>query len=127
MPAWNHSQLGFPLKQGYSFEFTQKLKAFNVSGGGTRFREFDVFAPYIVTLQFNFSESQFIAFETFYKTTLNKGTLPFDITILTGVGFVQQVANFSDGYSYVKVGNDTRVSTKFLVKRDLSLVIDPLA
>jgi len=123
---WNHTALGFALSKTYAFEFTQKLKTFDVIGGATRFRLNDKLAPYIVSIQWNFTQAQFIVFEEFYKTDLIQGTLEFDMIVLTVVGFISQICNFDDGYTYVKTGNDTKVSAKILVKRDLSLVIDPL-
>lgn len=125
MAIWDHTILGYPLSGGYSFNYSQKLKTFEVLGGSARYRLNDKYAPYIVSLKWNFTKNQFIAFEQFYLDVLQQGSKSFDMTLITGVGFVEQICIFEDGYNYVKVGNNTEVTAKLLVKRDLSLVVLP--
>jgi len=122
MPSWNHSVLGNALSKSYSFEYSDRLKTFAVAGGVRRLREFDILNPYLLNLQWNFKPSQFIAFETFFINELGQGELLFDMDLLTGVGFQSQECLFLDGYTYVKVGNDTRVTAKMIVKRDFNLI-----
>jgi len=125
MAIWDRDTLGLPLSKSYNFEYSDRLRTFNVAGGIRRLREFDVLNPYIVKLQFNFNKSQFIAFETFFKEDLNQGDQIFEMELLTGIGFKPQQCLFADGYSFTMAGTQARVTAIILVKRDLDLVVLP--
>jgi len=122
MAVWDRNALGLALSKAYSFEYSDRLKTFQVAGGSRRLREFDKLNPYIVKLQWDFTKDQFITFETFFKDELNQGDVIFDMELITGIGFELQKCLFADGYSYAKAGNNTRVTAIILVKRDFDLV-----
>jgi hypothetical protein len=112
-----------PLQNGYSFTLSEEAIATVLRGGKPRIRQDIIGAWKVVNVSWNLDMFKYDYFMAFYRSSINHGTLPFDIDLIVdNASLAEYTAQFIPGsISIPEISGGRRVITAQLFVKPLAI------